>query len=621
MANLLNIYLKRNSNWHLIEDAIIEDFSITKEVDGFARIRYKPAGTIKFFNNNINGNKTYDYLYSIISDVQTDIKIDELKSDGTYETIIEGKLQLYGDWDYTRKTCELSVVIIDKYTELLKNTDVELNILDASITRNNFKISRDSTTLGQVSSYTTESSASTWRTSNQSHFPGNYAKYTDYATYHRPTADGTQCYTWRYVADELFPNYFVYGARTYYTSIFTSMSAIDYKASMFFIQPFGEKDEWNLWRTDVADPTKYVHVYKTQLSDIDGGTGWTYELIDNGISAYQYSSSSTQNILETIEDRGLLLYDVLTYFLSALDSSINITNVTGVNDYCKYFSTTDTELEYIMLAAKNDIINYSSTDLTQIELSSFSKLMEVFKFQFEIDWIINDSNYFQLIRAESITDIGLDLTNYNNINYSENLNHWKYNLEEINKEVWNFESSLNLNKTFSPNKNDFDGAPIIYPQSDVSEIKQYDLKNYNNNYSYLVSNSNEAETSGICFLATSKSGSIYTVINKAAILGSSWQNLINGKMALSYLMLGVNTPLSTEGLKVNRPYAAGTVNGIADTSLTQDYVKEYTAIDVPISLVEIDLAKLITTDAGNLRIKNASAKYDGIFNEIIPIDN
>ena len=330
---------------------------------------------------------------------------------------------------------------------------------------------------------------------------------------------------------------------------------------------------------------------------------------ETGLNVKAFCSST---VYEINFDRCVKLYDVLKELLYVVDPTINI-DETGANEYSSYLnsgsSPSDGELANLLIADKSDIKRYASSNPASFEYMKLKRILKLYKDIFNLDWEIDDSNYFKLRHPSEISrTLPTPAINYpehylrsfKNRNWTQGFTRYKHITEKVlNKERWEFENSPTL---------DFKGLPIEYDNEHTEEIK-YNLEDVNNDVSEVTrANNDGVSDSGFVIFATTFNGTSYDIVNKNGIRVS--YVLYNGKLATTRL-------ISEHHTTGDRPYAKGEVNGVPGVTLVKKNDKEVENLLAPYEdLNVLDFNSLVETDLADVRLDDVALKFDGSLTKI-----
>ena len=277
------------------------------------------------------------------------------------------------------------------------------------------------------------------------------------------------------------------------------------------------------------------------------------------------------------------LFDVLERMLETVDEDINISEST----YCDYFNIDNTNYQYIQLADKSDVKRPGASNPAEYENLSMKTLLEYLQKMLNVTVQIDESDNFKLIHDETyslpsfITYPKHDLTSLQNC--TANQNRFTTIIDnKVNKETWGFESS---DYTFQNITVDYG----TYEKANADNI----LEEINNNIIYLKFDPDDANDSGLAFVACEKSGSTYYITNFPAGVGDPY-DIVNGYFSPEVLF--------NQNFKdYNRPYAKAYIVELDEDITTVKEKDRKCDYSVPVKDIDdIDFSYLVKADIGNV---------------------
>jgi hypothetical protein len=491
-----------------------------------------------------------------------------------------GYLDLAGDYNDNELSCSLNVTPNDRYTKILAGMDTEINAIDNDITKYDVVLN---VTTDVDNQYEVETGAA----------PTGFGAYYSNCGLVDATAWSASTQYYPAVDPPGVPTGDYQGAM----NCFCKYGTINYRCT-----------NGNTNRRPDLNPTYWAPLgsqlweFGQERADFQF-TGSTY---DPGLNLYIKASCTPSNYQNTF-DNCVRMFDVLEGLLNEVDATINIVE-TGGNEYSPYLNSgaapCDGELANLFMSDKSDIKNYTAPDVAQFENIKLSRMLEYYKRMFNLDWKIDDNNYFKFSHPTEVTIIlptpfadypAHYLTTFRALKWTVGNAKYKYvERKKINKERWEFEQS---------NSSDFDGVPIIYNNAYTDEIV-YQLNSLNCNVSRVVKGDDTVSDDGFVIFATTKPGADYEVVNKAGII-RPYVTLYNGKLSTSRLIQDHHTT-------GDRIYKKGTVNNVANTSLVIRDDKEYSGINIPVYDPDsIDFDYLIETEMENITPWELQIKFNG----------
>lgn len=496
-----------------------------------------------------------------------------------------GYLDLTGEYNDNELSCRLNVTPNDRYTKILEGMDTEINAIQPGISKYDVILN---VTTDVDFQYEVETGAA----------PTGFDDYSNCGLVNPTLWDSTTQYYPAIEATPSPPTGDYQGAMNCFCRYETSPGSFtNYRCKI------GHKNR----RPDLNPPywapiSGQLFKFGQERADFQF-TGSTY---DPGLNLYKKAGCSSSNY-QNIFDNCVRMYDVLEELLDEVDTTINIAE-TGGNQYSAYLNSgsapCDGELANLFMSDKSDIKNYLAPDAAQFENIKLSVILKYYKRMFNLDWLIDDNNYFKFYHPTEITVVlptpvedypAHYLDTFRALKWTVGNALYKYvERKKINKERWEFELS---------NHSDFDGVPIIYNNAYTDEIV-YQLNNINCNVSRVIKNDDTVSDDGFVIFATTKPGADYEVVNKAGILRVG-VTLYNGKLAASWLIQDHHTT-------GDRIYKKGTVNNVANITLVIRKDREYSNINIPVYDPDsIDFDYLVKTEMEDIEPMELQIKFNG----------
>jgi len=485
----------------------------------------------------------------------TELKVGVKFYEGSTE-IFEGIMNLTsGDFDDDSKVLTISIPeSIDEYTEILKNLDKEVNAVSSAYTRTTLNFTTQTI---QDDKFEVDTGAPLNLPTNYVNCPVGtpdaWASGVDYVS----VVNGFYTYDW-----------VLEGLLSYRCILNHTSSALNQPPNALY------------WANDS------IFVYSQQRT-IYKVAGY---VLDESLQLYVKGACSPETIVMEF-NRFRNLYTILEALVTKADPATLITE-TGANGYCDYL-TSNPDLN-IFIADKLDVKNYLDTDSEAFGYISLERLLEIYKFIFQLDWII-ESGYFKLKHLDntSKTIIGLNATNYLNKNWTSGKSKFKYLASnEINKERWSFEKTNDL---------DFDSSPIEYDVPFDDEL-EYNLQDINTNMTEVIKDNSKTSDDGFVIAAATLVGVDYYIQEKVGLV--SGISKMNAQLSLAQLLIDHHL--------VERPFDEGTVNGnLISLTKKRDREQEFT-----ISIAnpdDVDFDKLVKTDLADLEVYTLNINFDGSF--------
>jgi len=578
------------------------NFSLTKQRFNNVRVRFSAAGDLMFSNTEFETLNNLRLSGTITLDIKIYIN---------YSLCCLGKLNLMSkNWNIENKVCNLAVDIVDKYTEILKTYDTEQNMFAEAIPES-AKI-RILSSLHQIALPTTSDN---WATQIANYNPDGTQPVAPSAandwTYHTPpystltnaaitsiTDAGSGRLLITSAAHGLIdsqynlPDLTIYNT-TNYNAVYNDVIVID--ADTFTVSGTFVINETGDWK--VAEAGFHVFTFKCQYVTFPA-TGYDLgHYFDN----WYLKTGITKSNAELEFSTWKVLYDIIEDLLSYSDSSINISQIAGVNDYCKYFDVTDTDYNKLMIEFIYNLKDVSHKK--RVAQFTLKRLLEIYKILFNLDWRINDNNYFQFIHpSESVQSLPsfavLPKHNFTARSKALGVDFLQYEIKNfVNSETWNLQKTDTIF---------FDGYPIIY-DNESEQNKKYEVKEICSDLRKVVLNTDDIKDDGFVIIAT--------FLDAAENIIYNVDENINGKLAVSDLQDNV---LSSG----DRPFVSGKINNI-DKVFINVANNRFMEMSRPLndfSDLDFDyLVKTEITDKENetgARIESVTQKFDNSFAKI-----
>ena len=582
---------------------IHDNFELSKQRENNVRIRFKSSGNLRFVGTE------FDTLNTL---KESGINTLDIKIYVNYKLTCEGKLNLpTKNWDDDSKICELEVDIVDKYNNFLKNYDIEQNMFGQTGTHS-AKIRIDSS-INQIAlppffgnqseaklAYNPDGTTNPPPSPESNNdwdiigFP--YSSLTNDAILSISDAGSGRINiesTGHGLIDSQYhlPIMTLYGMTvSSYNDTYNDIIVVD-------DDNFTVTGTWNGTATGdwkVAESSYFVYTFKYQYVNFpaDGFTLGEY------LKNWYLKTGFTASDAELEFDTWRLLYDIHKDLLGLADSSINITQTLGVNDYCKYFSVTDTDYNKLFIDLKSNLKD--PTEFKGNAQYTEKRLLEVYKFLFDLDWRINDNNYLQFIHpSENVKTLPsfVTLPKHDFTAQSKALSkkEYTYSVDNfINSEIWKTEK---LSSGF------FSGYPIFYDNESTAK-KEYSLSEFYNDLRQLSTNNINIQDEGYCIIATFVDGSDDIIWNV--------DTTINGKLGLYDLQKNILA-------NGDRPFKSGEINNITETFTNTKNIR-FKEIPQPLNdFDDLDFDYLAETDITNYlgiagaQIDSIKQKFDGSF--------
>ena len=581
-------------------------FELSMQRGGNVRVRFVSSGSLHFYGNEFDTLNTL--RKSGIISLNIAIYIN-------YLLATQGRINLESKkWDFDKKICELSVDIVDEYTELLKSYDIERNMFgQASV--NSAKIRIDSS-LHQIA---------------LPPYAGNFGNvilvYNPDGTIF-PTPGSAAAHDWNIIdvpystltndsitaitdagsgkilitspGHGLIDSQYNLATMTMYGMSVSSYNGIYNTVIVIDNNTFTVTGTWNGPATGdwkVAESGFFVYTFKNQYVTFpaDGFTIGEY------FDTWYLKTGHTVSDAELEYDAWRIIYDIIEDLLAYSDNSINLTQVAGANDYCKYFDVTDTDYNKLMIDIKSNIKDPSSIK-TNAQFT-LQRLLEVYKSFFNLDWRINDNNYLQFIHpSENVQSLPsfavLPKHDFTAQSKALSKNSLQYDIKDfVNSEIWNTEKYT---------EGFFAGYPIIYDNESAAK-KEFSLNEFYNDLRRLTLNDDNISDDGYCIISTYLDSSENIIWN----VGEN----INGKLGISDLQANILN-------NGDRPFLAGEINNVPKT-FTNIKNSKFIELSQPLnSFDDLDfdyLCKLEITDSENVtgaQIEIIKQKFDGSFAKI-----
>lgn len=310
--------------------------------------------------------------------------------------------------------------------------------------------------------------------------------------------------------------------------------------------------------------------------------GCVVTLTDNNIPGQQANYESVCSIVGDSAnifsiDNGLLLSDILEYFVSQFCPSLTVKSnffqinpdvITDIN----YVTNAPSKVKHIMFFQKSDVKRPNSTQNASIGKINFEKLMLAITEIWHLEWRVEDG--FLKIEHPIFWEKnqGIDLMQPRYADRVAMKNGYSYDNAEVpNREVYTFmEAQLG----------DFQGLPIIYTGGCVSKSSKGNIKTHALDFittdvqlclSNPSSDSKVVSDEGFVIIACDFDGENYSIISEAPVIDG--RSTLNNSLAWAQLHRDYH--------KYKRALRYGIMNGYATTFLSVIPTKKGSKITIP----------------------------------------
>ena len=257
---------------------------------------------------------------------------------------------------------------------------------------------------------------------------------------------------------------------------------------------------------------------------------------------------------------------------------------------CDYLAAKP-DLTRLLIAAKDNLLN--RTIFAKDKKLSLSKLLQIMKAAFNLDWYLNGGSLIFKHPTQNNTALPLPqdypahfTKSFKGIDWSTDKNQYSYSVDVPFKEVWETEPTINK---------DFDGVPITYDVVSDASIK-IDFKIQNNLKALMLADDGDDSISndGFCMVAVNNSNE---VISKTGIL--TRESLINGGLSVSQLQ-------NDHHINGDRYLASGFMNGVYTSFRNPKRLKSAAELIMPATVNDFNFNYLVETNAGACEIASVS---------------
>lgn len=584
------------------------------------RYRKECKTDFTFINNQKNGISDFTTILDIengalrceIIDFEIKVSCD---NGANYATDFTGSFSVNdGKFDLDKCTYKFNVLLVDKYTCLLKNINKEFNILETGplITIKNYERPQ----LQFMYCLLNYADPAPDPTPSGTIFYQPPICFDDF-----PTPPGSAKAAWSYLYSDIVD----LGVNDWHGTIIIykrvvqtvfNVGGLPYTpAPTIFGQWWEVPGTNNGFTTQFAfeffAPPNFVATYGTDIISVpcNSDPGAPYNLTGskiiscvNGLDWY-YVQSGTSNVeydsFRTLYDSMLFLVQKNCPTINGLVSDFFEWNPIGdAPDYVAGFNYVTGEknvLNKIAIAQKSDVIDPNASQAATIGNISLKRIMENFKVIFNVDWFIDDDNNFRIEHAKYFNYLlGYDTTITPNSKFNISNNKYSYKKEEMpSAEHFTFMESLYL---------DFVGKDITYNSSCVTNegdnnIKQYASDRFTTDIDYIEAFPADIEKTGFVLVVYNTSGGINVVAKEIGKLSNSDQNNAH----LSWANLHYNYH------RYGRVLLNGNMNGVDEVffTATRNKVQDNVKLQICCGETFEPTGKLIKTEIGQGEVETA----------------
>jgi hypothetical protein len=485
-----------------------------------------------------------------------------------------------GKFDFDRCTYTVIPIVLDKYSNIIRNSDDKINLLTQTPT----------TIVSRVKAIVEVQGC----TDDPLNMP------CDFAPLQSMTSMGT------IIIDVPDDNY----VRVYAREAIVLPSDFD---------PNVHSSNWVQWDGN-DNPIYFFCEYRSNyLVPGEGQTkwvrNWTYALAAPGVTDMIVSTSKivanyvrmTDLICGNLPEQ-VYLHFKATYYPGYINEDVELSYrcydlldsiklLSGISTIDSEFFTNATNPVTGVASKTNHLYLIQNSDAKRPSVSnpatkgeiSFNELMTWLQFTFRVFWDIDSSGHLQLFHESEVLYVaGLNLSNYSTADHMLQLEFDLNSLYEQEK------------ITIDADNEDFEGLPILYDIDCVSTDKTANVKEYVNglimDLPWIQTNSNDIPDEGFTLVATDDTT---ILIETGEITGTSQ---INGHLSVANLM---HNYWQHERVLIN-----GTMNGVATTFQTIKKTKIFNEVSIILCCTdEFDPVDEVVTALGNGRVANAEYNF------------